>query len=125
MVLLVLVGYAIVLIVEILVLVDAYKQGGAFHLCLCLFIPFYALYWIFFRMENRGRAIAALFVAAMLTAAPALQTRYAGGGSGGACSLLTAEQVGAELDGPFNEGKSYETHDMVGCRYTKTDVASK
>src|SRR5205823_5871093 len=86
---------------------------------------FYALYWIFFRMENRGRAIAALFVAAMLTAAPALQTRYAGGGSGGTCSLLTAEQVGAELDGPFNDGKSYETHDMVGCRYTKSDVASK
>src|SRR5213080_3141247 len=117
MALLVLVGYVIVLGVEILIVVDAYKQGGALHLCLCLFIPFYALYWIFFRMENRGRALAALFVGTMLTAAPALQTRYAGGVGGGSCSLLTAEQVGAELDGPFNAGEPYHYRDFDACQY--------
>lgn len=115
---LVLVGYVLLFAMGLLILVDAYKTGGALPLVLALVIPFYSLYWLFFKMEKgKGSAIACWIVGTVLVLSPAIQAKFTGGGD---TFALTAEQVGAELEGPYNTPEAYQYRTASGLRFRKT-----
>jgi hypothetical protein len=102
MAILVLVGYVLLFAMGLLILVDAYKTGGALPLVLALIIPLYSLYWLFFRMEKgKGSAITCWIVGTLLVLSPTIQAKLTGGG----------ESIAPE---------AYQYHASSGLRYRKT-----
>lgn len=99
------------------VLIDAFKNGGGLHFLLCLIIPFYALYWAFFRQTMyRGIVVSLIGANVLLTVAMAFGLV---GGRNDPCKLITKadveEVLGQKMEGP--DHSSSPRGDPV-CTYT-------
>jgi len=98
------------------VLIDAFKNGGGLHFLLCLIIPLYALYWLFFRQTiYRGPVVGLIGVDLILTAVVAFGLV---GTKNDPCKLVTEadveEALGQDVDG--GEHSSSPRGDPV-CEY--------
>ena len=99
---LVLVWWGIMLVCWGVVLIDALKNGGGLNFVLCLVIPFYALYWLFFRQTiYRGLVVGLIGANLVLTAVMALGWVT---GKNDPCKLVTKadveEALGQTMEGP-------------------------
>ena len=99
---LVLVWWGIMLVCWGVVLIDVLKNGGGLNFLLCLIIPFYALYWLFFRQTiHRGLVVGLISINLVLTAVMALGWVT---GRNDPCKLITEadveEALGQDVDGP-------------------------
>ena len=118
----------------VVVLVDAFKNGGLLHGLLALFLPFYALYWFIFRMkENRGLVVGGWVVGLLLMIAPVLPglmhassavSEAKAAADRDVCTLLTADQVGAELHEAFDPGESSTSSGNRACNYRDSASAT-
>jgi len=102
------------------VLIDAFKNGGGLHFLLCLVIPFYALYWLFFRQTiYRGPVVGLIGVDLILTGLMAFGLV---GTKNDPCKLVTEadveEALGLDVDG--GEHSSSPRGDPV-CEYITVD----
>lgn len=99
------------------VLIDAFKNGGGLHFLLCLIIPLYALYWLFFRQTiYRGLVVGLIGADLILTVVVAFGLV---GTKNDPCKLVAKadveEALGQTMEGP--ERSSSRRGDPV-CTYT-------
>lgn len=109
-------GLLVILVVTLVVLVDAYKEGGILHAVLVLFLPFYVLYWLFFRQSHsKGPLVVAAIVGTLLAGAP----RFLAGGitSSETCGLISEEEITAELGLATKSSKEYDAGQRQSCKY--------
>src|SRR3990172_977149 len=112
-----LVWWGIIFVCWGVVLIDALKNGGGLHFLLCLIIPFYALYWLFFRQTiYRGPVVGLIGANLILTVVMAMGLV---GGKNHPCKLVTKadveEALGQTMEGP--ERSDSPRGDPV-CEYT-------
>ena len=111
-----LVWWGVMLVCWGVVLIDALKNGGGLHFLLCLIIPFYAAYWLFFRQTiYRGPVVGLIGVDLILTVVMAMGLV---GSKNDPCKLVTKadveEALGQQMEGP--ERSSSPRGDPV-CEY--------
>ena len=97
-----LVWWGIIFVCWGVVLIDVLKNGGGLHFLLCLIIPFYALYWLFFRQTiYRGPVVGLIGANIVLAVAMAMGLV---GTKNDPCKLVTKADVeaalGMEMQGP-------------------------
>jgi hypothetical protein len=97
-----LVWWGIILVCWGVVLIDALKNGGGLHFLLCLVIPFYALYWAFFRQTMyRGPVVGLIGLNVIFTVVMAMGLV---GGKNDPCKLVpkadVEEALGQTMEGP-------------------------
>ncbi len=112
-----LVWWGIIFVCWGVVLIDAFKNGGGLHFLLCLVVPFYAAYWLFFRQTiHRGLVIGFISADVLLTVALALGLV---GGKNDPCKLITKadaeEALRQTLEGPE---RSTSHRGDPACSYT-------
>ncbi len=97
-----LVWWGIIFVCWGVVLIDVLKNGGGLHFLLCLIIPFYALYWLFFRQTIYRGPVVGLIGANLILAV--VMAMGLVGTKNDPCKLVTKadaeEALGQKLDGP-------------------------
>jgi hypothetical protein len=111
-----LVWWGIIFVCWGVVLIDAFRNGGGLHFLLCLLIPFYALYWAFFRQTiHRGIVVGLIGADLILTVVMALGLVT---GKNDPCKLITQadveEALGQKMEGPEHSS----TRGNPVCSYT-------
>ena len=113
---LVLVWWGILLVCWGVVLIDVLKNGGGLNFLLCLIIPFYALYWLFFRQTiYRGPVVGLISLNLILTGVLAMGWVS---GKNHPCKLITEADVEEVLKQDVDGGKSSDTRTGPSCTYT-------
>jgi hypothetical protein len=111
-----LVWWGIIFVCWGVVLIDVLKNGGGLHFLLCLIIPFYALYWLFFRQTIYRGPVVGLIGANLILAV--VMAMGLVGTKNDPCKLVTKadveEALGKEMEGP--ERSSSPRGDPV-CEY--------
>lgn len=113
---LVLVWWGIMFVCWGVVLIDAFKNGGGLHFLLCLVIPFYALYWLFFRQTiYRGLVVGLIGADLILTGLMAFGLV---GTKNNPCKLITEADVEETLGQDVDGGERSTTRNSPVCSYT-------
>lgn len=111
-----LVWWGILLVCWGVVLIDAMKNGGGLHFLLCLIIPFYALYWAFFKQTMyRGPVVGLIGLNVIFTVVTAMG--LVGGGKNSPCKLVAKADVEEALGLKVDGGDLTTTRDGDACTY--------
>ena len=113
---LVLVWWGVMFVCWGVVLIDAFKNGGGLHFLLCLIIPLYALYWLFFRQTiYRGLVVGLIGADLILTGLLAFGLV---GTKNDPCKLVTEADVEEALKQEVDGGEHSDTRTGPACTYT-------
>jgi len=111
-----LVWWGIIFVCWGVVLIDVLKNGGGLHFLLCLIIPFYALYWLFFRQTIYRGPVVGLIGANLILAV--VMAMGLVGTKNDPCKLVTEADVEEALGQDVDGGERSDTRTGPACSYT-------